>query len=268
MLPPIPRHTPGIWPCPLPGEGEIWQTTTYLGWGIQPQHQRGGEFDLLPWFHVLWHIVQKSSACLPSNAKAATRSFSDCYIETIFNVADITFLFVIFWRNAGNGYFSPIYIRLSAEEWTRGGAFDHWIQPWCGAFEQIFGLKVRNYLTTTKLKSSNARVLPREGGGGGMGGGGGGSDVQVSNWSVHNNHIRSKTDLKHLLLEFRKHWIFVSKYLQVSSLHLKMPRFSGSSWSNAAWPNPENTMRYIYLRITTWPQKKKVKWSTLFRRRE
>ena len=205
--PPIPRHTPGIWPCPLPGEGEIWQTTTYLGWGIQPQHQRGGEFDLLPWFHVLWHIVQKSSACLPSNAKAATRSFSDRYIETIFNVADITFLFVIFWRNAGNGYFSPIYIRLSAEEWTRGGAFDHWIQPWCGAFEQIFGLKVRNYLTTTKLKSSNARVLPREGG--------------------------------------------------------------GSSWSNAAWPNPENTMRYIYLRITTWPQKKKkVKWSTLFRRRE
>ena len=35
-------HTPGIWPSPSPGEGGIWRTATYLGWGIWPPHQRVG----------------------------------------------------------------------------------------------------------------------------------------------------------------------------------------------------------------------------------
>ena len=62
-------------PPPLAREGGIWRTATYLGWGIWPQHQRGGEFDSLPQFYVSCCIAHKNSACLPSNAKAATRSF-------------------------------------------------------------------------------------------------------------------------------------------------------------------------------------------------
>ena len=49
--------------------------------------------------------------------------------EPIFNVADITILFVTSVKNARNGYFSPNNIRFSEEGWTGGGAFDHRIQP-------------------------------------------------------------------------------------------------------------------------------------------
>ena len=57
-------------PPPLPG---IPRTARYLGWGIWPQHQRGGESDSLPRFYVLCRIAHKNSACLPSNAKADVR---------------------------------------------------------------------------------------------------------------------------------------------------------------------------------------------------
>ena len=58
---------------------------TYLGCGIWPQRQRGGEFDSVPRFYVSWGIAYKSSACLPSNTKAATTSFIG---ELIFNLTD------------------------------------------------------------------------------------------------------------------------------------------------------------------------------------
>ena len=59
--PPSPGHTPSIWPSPLPGEGVIWRTATYWGWGIWPQYQRGGEFYSSPRFYVSCHIAHKKS---------------------------------------------------------------------------------------------------------------------------------------------------------------------------------------------------------------
>ena len=97
-IPPPPPPPPPAYPrhmtLSLPREGGIWRTATYLGWGIWPQHQRGGELDSLPRFYVSCRIAHKNSACLPSNAKAATPYPSVIIGEPMFNVADITFLFV------------------------------------------------------------------------------------------------------------------------------------------------------------------------------
>ena len=84
-------HTPGIWPTLLSREGGIWRTAMYLGWGIWPQHQRGGEFDSLPRFYVSFRIAHKR-VC-PQTLKQLP-DHSVIIGEPIFNVADVTFLFV------------------------------------------------------------------------------------------------------------------------------------------------------------------------------
>ena len=63
----------------------------------RPQHQRGGEFDSLPRFYVSCRIAHQSSACLHSNAKAATRPFCNhCWG----NISDINVPVCDFWKNA------------------------------------------------------------------------------------------------------------------------------------------------------------------------
>ena len=76
---------------PLPRDGGIWWTTTYLGWGIWPQHQRGGEFDLLPRFYVLCHIAHKNAA--------AFKHWSSYHVYYISSYLYYKVATTLFWRS-------------------------------------------------------------------------------------------------------------------------------------------------------------------------
>ena len=58
-------------------------------------------------------------------AKAATRSYCIIIGEPLFNVADITFLFVTSGKTLETDISAKKNIRLSEDRWTGGGAFDH-----------------------------------------------------------------------------------------------------------------------------------------------
>ena len=136
--PPPPRHTLGIWPSPLSREQGIWQTVTYNTRGV------GNLIHCLDFMFRAALRIKTVHVCLQMLKQLPYPSV--IIGEPMFNVADITFLFVTsektletdisaqitsdFRRKSGpevghlTTEFSPDVGHLNGF-WPQGGEFDH-----------------------------------------------------------------------------------------------------------------------------------------------